>query len=679
MQTSGFTMLLSGSSMRKRATNWVVLSAAALTTVCGMAAEPAAAGAKWPLWDGKESVADYAQRAGIKDVQTELDLGSGVAIKLTLIPAGTFVMGVAPHGVATIEGVTVLIRKAGVDVPRANHLQQAHTGKDPRDYEGPPREVTISQPFYMGVYEVTQEQYGQIMGSNPSKYRGETRPVEQVWPWELADEFCAKLSAKTGRKVSLPTEAQWEYACRAGTTTLFFFGDDDTELHTYANVPEARQGQPSEKKPCSVCRGTGRDDTSSSESPGVCAHCGGQGKEPSAAGKPGRIDGTAPVGSFKPNPWGLHDLIGNVGEWCSDWYADSYASAPTLDPAGPGFSPPGTCGGPYRVIRGSSSAGRPMHAPTRLPPQVGIRVVVALNSPTAPSAAAPAPSREEPRQRVPSNAKSGPGDPQARVPAGCRAAAGAQAEPYTKSGWAQAIVHEATGMEMVYIPAGTFFMGSPESEPWATPFERPQHRVTLTKGFYLGAHEVTQAQWEKVMGKNPSRFQKAGPEAPVEMVSWDDCQAFCQKAGGGLRLPTEAEWEYACRAGTTGPYAGDLEEMAWYLGNSDGTTRAVGTKKPNAWGLHDMHGNVWEWCRDWEGGGYTGILTADASGRAARYVDLPLTDPAGPPAGDSRVLRGGSWADYPRYCRSAERGRWLPEFRVPNAGCRVVREATDAP
>jgi formylglycine-generating enzyme required for sulfatase activity len=203
--------------------------------------------------------------------------------------------------------------------------------------------------------------------------------------------------------------------------------------------------------------------------------------------------------------------------------------------------------------------------------------------------------------------------------------------------------------------------------------------VTLTKGFYLGAHEVTQAQWEKVMGKNPSRFQKAGPEAPVEMVSWDDCQAFCQKAGGGLRLPTEAEWEYACRAGTTGPYAGDLDEMAWYLGNSDGTTRAVGSKKPNAWGLHDMHGNVWEWCRDWEGGGYTGILTVDARGRAARYVDVPLTDPAGPPAGDSRVLRGGSWADYPRYCRSAERGRWLAEFRVPNAGCRVVREATDAP
>jgi formylglycine-generating enzyme required for sulfatase activity len=620
----------------------------------------AGGGAEWPLWDAKESVADYAKRAGIKDVQSELDLGSGVSMKLTLIPAGKFIMGMQADEWVAIEGVPVLLRKGE---------------KDAREYEGPPREVTISQPFYMGVYEVTQEQYELIMGSNPSKYKGKTRPVEQVWPWELAAEFCEKLSAKTGRKVSLPTEAQWEYACRAGSTTLFFFGDDAAALHKYANVPATSPGNPPAQRPCSACQGTGRDDAASGETSGVCARCSGKGKEPNTGGNP---VGTAPVGSFLPNNFGLYDMAGNVAEHCSDWCAQSYVSAPTIDPAGPGFSPPGTCGGPFHVPRnGIGSASRPMHAPTRIPPQIGIRVAVALKPLAAPDATAPVPEKAGNPPKPP--AATGPVDPTLRVPSGCRAAPGTQAEPYTKSGWAQAIVHEASGMEMVYIPAGRFFMGSPETEMWATPFEWPLHRVTLTKGFYLGKTEVTQAQWEKVMGRNPSRFRNAGPEAPVEMVSWEDCQVFCQKAGGGLRLPTEAEWEYACRAGTRGLYAGELGEMGWYLGNSEGTTRAVGTKKANAWGLHDMHGNVWEWCLDREDGGFSGNDAAEAKQRAARYPDVAVTDPAGPESGVGRLLRGGSWADYPRYCRSAERGRWSPDFRLPNAGCRFVREATGSP
>ena len=221
-------------------------------------------------------------------------------------------------------------------------------------------------------------------------------------------------------------------------------------------------------------------------------------------------------------------------------------------------------------------------------------------------------------------------------------------------------------------------MGSPESETWATPFEWPQHRVTLTKGFYLGKTEVTQAQWEKVMGNNPSRFKNAGPEAPVEMVSWEDCQAFCRKVGGGLRLPTEAEWEYACRAGTRGPYAGELDEMGWYLANSEGSTRAVGTKKPNAWGLHDMHGNVWEWCFDMQGGGFTGHDAGDARGRAARYPNYAVTDPAGPKGGDSRILRGGSWADGARYCRPALRFDGTPKYRGAYVGFRVAVSSLDA-
>jgi formylglycine-generating enzyme required for sulfatase activity len=254
-----------------------------------------------------------------------------------------------------------------------------------------------------------------------------------------------------------------------------------------------------------------------------------------------------------------------------------------------------------------------------------------------------------------------------RVPPGCRAAAGTPAEPYTKSGWAQAIVHEATGMEMVYVPAGSFFMGSPESETWATPFEWPQHRVTLTKGFYLGKTEVTQAQWEKMMGKNPAHFKNVGLEAPVEMVSWNDCQEFCQKAGGGLRLPTEAEWEYACRAGTTTRfYYGDdpsytgLASHAWYSANSGGQTHPVGQKPANPWGLYDMCGNVWQWCQDWY----------DV------YPGGSLTDPQGPATSpyDERVLRGGSYYDPGAYARAASRWEDLPDSQsyYPYYGFRVV-------
>ncbi|MBM4142448.1 MAG: formylglycine-generating enzyme family protein [Lentisphaerae bacterium] len=664
--------------------SWLALSAAVLSAGMVNAAEPSVmAKSPWPLWDGKESVADYAKRAGLKDVQTDLDLGGGVLMKLTLIPAGTFIMGVPMHEVASVEGGTVLVRKDGANVPVATYLQQVHTMKDPREYEGPPREVTISQPFYMGVYEVTQEQYEQVMGNNPSKYKGKTRPVEQVWPWELAVAFCEKMSVKIGRKVSLPTEAQWEYACRAGSQTLFFFGNDEKEMHKYANVPDVVPGDPAGQKPCSACQGTGRDDVSSGETAGVCARCNGTGKEPRSEAKTGGFDGTAPVGSFKPNAWGLYDMIGNVAEWCWDWCAESFASAPTIDPVGPGFSPPGTCGGPYHIMRsGPKPTSRPLHAPTRIPPQVGIRVAVALTPLTVPASTGPAPAKEGTSFQAPAatgSSAAAPRDLTLRVPPGCRAAAGTQAEPYTQSGWAQAIVHEATGMEMVYVPAGYFFMGSPEDETWATPFEWPQHRVTLTKGFYMAKTEVTQAQWEKVMASNPSRFKNAGSAAPVEMVSWEDCQTFSQKAGAGLRLPTEAEWEYACRAGTKGPYAGALDEMGWYLGNSEGSTHAVGTKKPNAWGLYDMHGNVWEWCLDRQAGGFTGVAAADARGRAARYPNVAVTDPAGPRSGGNRILRGGSWADYPKYCRSAERGQWIPDSRLPNTGCRLVRDATGAP
>ena len=192
-------------------------------------------------------------------------------------------------------------------------------------------------------------------------------------------------------------------------------------------------------------------------------------------------------------------------------------------------------------------------------------------------------------------------------------------------------------MELVYCPPGTFMMGSPASEEGHREDET-QHQVTLTRGFWIGKYEVTQEQWESVMGGNPSKFR--GKRNPVEKVSWNNCNDFCLKAGGGVRLPTEAEWEYACRAGSKDAFAGTgkLEDMGWCGG---GQPQPVGQKKPNAWGIYDMHGNVFEWCYDCYG----------------EYPKDAVTDPLGPISLGSlpQVQRGGSYAFQSRICRSANR------------------------
>ena len=220
------------------------------------------------------------------------------------------------------------------------------------------------------------------------------------------------------------------------------------------------------------------------------------------------------------------------------------------------------------------------------------------------------------------------------------------------------------GIKMRLIPAGTFTMGSPSSEDERADSEGPQHKVTISKPFYMGKYEVTQQQWEDVMGSNPSRFKNAGSNAPVESVSWDDCQEFlnklCDKLGvsrGTYRLPTEAEWEYAARAGTTGKYYGDIDSIAWYDNNSGSKTHTVGSKKPNAFGLYDTAGNVWEWCSD----GY------------GDYSSGSQTDPVGASTGWLRVYRGGGWNGYARGCRSAYRNYGSPGDRDGNLGFRFVR------
>jgi formylglycine-generating enzyme required for sulfatase activity len=205
-------------------------------------------------------------------------------------------------------------------------------------------------------------------------------------------------------------------------------------------------------------------------------------------------------------------------------------------------------------------------------------------------------------------------------------------------------------------------MGAPDSDAEADKDEKPAHRVTISQPFYLGKYPVTQAQWEAVMGNNPSWFC-SHPNQPVECVSWDNAFAFVRKLnerewGMAYRLPTEAEWEYACRAGTEIPrYHHDIDAIAWYGTNSNGQTHPVGQKLPNAWGLYDMLGNIREWCHD----------------GARTYKADAVVDPIGPTgAGALRVFRGGSWHDTTQLVRAAYRRVFLGIYRVDFLGFRCA-------
>jgi hypothetical protein len=206
------------------------------------------------------------------------------------------------------------------------------------------------------------------------------------------------------------------------------------------------------------------------------------------------------------------------------------------------------------------------------------------------------------------------------------------------------------------IPAGSFLMGSPEDEEWHDD-EETQHAVEITQPFLLKTTPVTQGEWQAVIGDNPARFQ-GDNRRPVERVSWEDAVRFCDalstQTGGMYRLPTEAQWEYACRAGTTAARYGDLDLIAWYGDNTGMNTKPVGQKQPNAWGLCDMIGDVWEWCQDW----------------FVKYSSEPQRDPKGHPSGDYRVFRGGAWLTDARFCRAAQRNGFTPTGRYDYLGFR---------
>jgi formylglycine-generating enzyme required for sulfatase activity len=450
---------------------------------------------------------------------------------------------------------------------------EAEPGRD-RD-ESPQHEVTLTRGFYLGTYEVTQEQWVAVMGANPSVFRqgkpedARQRPVDSV-SWQDTQRFLERLNALGLGKFRLPSEAEWEYAARAGTATPYYWTGDRVHQNAWANSRSFATTQPAGKKP--------------------------------------------------PNPWGLHDMAGNVWEWCSDWYGP-YPNGAATDPAGPAT-------GRERVFRGGSwydfpvslrSANRHRHAPDERYPAIGFRVAMEEGEPA----------------------------------------------PATAPALRRVLLPGRTPLEFVRIPAGRFRMGSPESEAQRQADEGPPRWVTITKDFWLGRYEVTQEQWTAVMGANPSVFP--GADRPVEMVSYDDAIGFIEKLNrlgqGRFRLPSEAEWEYAARAGTETrfPFGDDerfaeLPRHAWFYSRAEGRSHPVGAKLPNPWGLYDMFGNVWEWVEDW----------------FAPYPARDEADPRGPAEGQMRVIRGGSWFNEPEALRAANRNRHARDSRQTNLGLRLV-------
>ena len=610
-------------------------------------------------------------------------------------------------------------------------------------------DITLTKDYYVGIFEVTQKQWELVMGNNPSYYDGDTLPVQMVsyndirgtsngsyWPASNAVDvtsFMGKLRAKTGIDFDLPTEAQWEYACRAGSS-----GDWGLLANGTMGTLDAM----------------GWYWENSGEK-------------------------TLTVGTKTPNAWGLYDMHGNVFEWCLDWYSDSGYS---------GTDPVGAPSSYNRVMRGGCwfddencmSSYRDYYHPAYGEEFIGLRVaapvvidkaktytvsfnanggegampsqtytygvvqalsantftregytfagwatradgVVAYTAGQNISITAPMTLYavwKANTYEVNFNANGGEGTMSSQTYTyGVAQAIKANAftrEGYTFAGWATSAdgtiayaagqsIQVSASMTLYAVweqqtidATGTYFVvdlsggTSATSYPvttlsdvpaggWTDEYKttklvlrkitagkmpRTDVDITLTKDYYVGVFEVTQRQWELVMGDNPSNFD--GDTLSVEQVSYDDIRGTSNgsqwpasnavdatsfmgklraKTGIEFDLPTEAQWEYACRAGSSGDWGllangsmGTLDAMGWYDDNSSDKTHAVGTKTPNAWGLYDMHGNVFEWCLDsYSSSGYSG------------------TDPVGAPLSYNRVLRGGSWFYDDYDCRSSAR------------------------
>ena len=591
--------------------------------------------------------AQFSERPGWTEGRDDIGVYADVTIpdskanfRMRLIPAGTFQMG-------------------SPETERGRH-----------DREGPQHTVTLTQDFWVADAPCTQAVYEAVVGKNPSRFKGADRPVENV-SWDDVQAFLQALHKRMPRlAMALPSEAQWEYACRAGTTDARY-GEVDAIAWYHDNA-------------------------------------GGQ---------------TRLVRQKQANALGLYDMLGNVWEWCHDGM-HSYDHSHAYDPIGPIHE------GAGRVLRGGCwsvparfvrAASRDDRGPSYRRSYCGFRLSRSVEASREAnlSLGAPSPASAGPRGqakieravrrggRSPSGAdpkparvgattlnlqgsqRDTPSDSQRRrlLGSGALALAGVSlaayrlipaallgrdtrplAEVAEKTGtdsygdYADVVIPGSTaGFRMRLIEPGTFVMGSPEDEEGRFEREGPQHKVTLTEGFWLADAPCTQAVYDAVTGKNPSKFE--GTDRPVEQVTWDDAQVFLQALNQklpGLQagLPTEAQWEYAARAGTTDARYGEVDVIAWHDGNADGQTHPVRQKQANAWGLYDMLGNVWEWCHD----------------GARSYDHSHAYDPIGPMhEGTRRVLRGGSWNFPAQRVRAAFRGGNAPSSRHSNCGFRLSR------
>lgn len=505
-------------------------------------------------------------------------------------------------------------------------------GQDDSPYGGekPAHDVEV-RSFSIGQYPVTFEDYDRFCAATGRKQPNDlewgrgARPVINV-SWEDATAYCEWLSKQTGEHYRLLTEAEWEYACRAGSVARYCFGEDERQLEDYAWYS----------------KNAGRK--------------------------------THPVGEKRANAWGLHDVYGNVWEWVQDWHAnDYYRRSPRENPTGPES-------GSYRVIRGGSwdydaencrSAYRLRDDPGSRSYDLGFRL--------ARTGAWPSNALTLARQRA--------------AEPSVRAEREVERKPAYRAydGFRDRLKDRTEAPEMVYLPGGTFKMGDLRGKGFES--ERPVHEVTLD-AFAMGRYPVTVGEFRRFVdatGYQTEAERRGGADVydgkewgqkadahwrnprftqedahPVVCLSWNDAAAYCEwlseRTGERYSPPTEAEWEYACRASSETEYGfGDdearLGEYAWYSKNAGEKTHPVGQKRANAWGLHDLHGNVWEWVRDWYG----------------PYSKESQRNPSGPETGSRRVIRGGSWYFVAEYCRSACRRGLGPGSRADDLGFRLAR------
>ena len=574
---------------------------------------------------------------------------------------------------------------AGIQFARipAGSFTMGSNAADAYPDERPVTQVHIDPGFEMGKHEVTQIQWQSLMGGNPSwdSACGTNCPVTDV-SWNDAQDFIERLNAaRDGYEYRLPTEAEWEYGARAGTTGTRHGPLDQIAWHMGNSA-----------------------------------------------------DRIHPVGLKSANNFGLYDMIGNVWEWVADWHG-AYPGGAVTNYTGPssGSDRVNRGGSKHQGPQGNRSAIRYRGPPDVRYSDLGFRVV---RVPSTPPPGGALLLGESKRFLIPGSEvgklQNGSRSYVLEVPPGSSALTltlaadhsgvdldlyvrhGADAE-FTRHDWKSAgstgnevlqiglgsnpplrsgryfvavVLFGTQGasasgtvtatlstpplgpadIEFVGIPAGSFTMGSTSSEAYS--HEQPLTGVRIRRGFELGRFEVTQGQWQSVMGRNPSWDSRCGPNCPVTNVSWDDTQGFIARlnADGGpyeYRLPTEAEWEYAARAGTTTDRYGDLGAIAWHSGNSGDRIHPVGQKSANPFGLHDMIGNVYEWVRDWYGS----------------YPGGSVTDPTGPTIGAERVLRGGSKHHGSVSNRSSNRLSSSAESRYADVGFRVLRlpVATVAP